>query len=77
MNMQMLAAQLTEIGLVYSSILTDVEWALVEPRIPPARHGGQACLSDEQELPLSIMTPRGCERGHSASCFQREDRRRR
>ena len=28
-------------GLRYPSDLTDVEWAIVEPMIPPARHGGR------------------------------------
>jgi hypothetical protein len=27
-------------GLRYPSDLTDAEWAIVEPLIPPARHGG-------------------------------------
>ena len=28
-------------GLRYPSDLTDAEWALIEPLIPPARHGGR------------------------------------
>ena len=28
-------------GLRYPSDLTDAEWAIVEPMIPPARHGGR------------------------------------
>ena len=28
-------------GLRYPSNLTDAEWAIVEPMIPPARHGGR------------------------------------
>src|ERR1700752_4128391 len=28
-------------GMRYASDLTDAEWALVEPMIPPARHGGR------------------------------------
>jgi transposase len=28
-------------GLRYPSDLTDPEWAIVEPMIPPARHGGR------------------------------------
>ena len=28
-------------GLRYPSDLTDGEWAIVEPMIPPARHGGR------------------------------------
>jgi transposase len=28
-------------GLRYPSDLTDAEWALVEPQIPPAKHGGR------------------------------------
>ena len=27
--------------LCYPSDLTDAEWALVEPMIPPGRHGGR------------------------------------
>jgi hypothetical protein len=28
-------------GLRYPSDLTDPEWAIVQPMIPPARHGGR------------------------------------
>ena len=28
-------------GLRYPSDLTDTEWAIVEPMIPPAKHGGR------------------------------------
>lgn len=28
-------------GLRYPSDLTDAEWSIVEPMIPPARHGGR------------------------------------
>jgi len=28
-------------GLRYPSDLTDAEWVLVEPLIPPAKHGGR------------------------------------
>ncbi|MCJ7527311.1 MAG: IS5/IS1182 family transposase, partial [Methyloceanibacter sp.] len=28
-------------GLRYPSDLSDAEWAIVEPMIPPARHGGR------------------------------------
>ena len=40
-------------GQRYASDLTDAEWALVEPMIPPARHGGRK---------RSIDVPRGAER---------------
>ena len=28
-------------GLRYPSDLSDAEWALVEPMVPPAKHGGR------------------------------------
>ena len=40
-------------GLRYPSDLTDAEWALIEPMIPPARRGGR---------PRDVERPRGAQR---------------
>ncbi|WP_371822082.1 IS5 family transposase [Martelella soudanensis] len=37
-------------GLRYSSDITDVEWALVEPLIPPAKRGGRRREVDAREV---------------------------
>jgi len=37
-------------GLRYSSDLTDAEWAIVEPMIPLARHGGRKPSVDVREV---------------------------
>jgi transposase len=42
-------------ALRYSSDLTDDEWALVEPLIPPARRGGNKRHVDEREVMNGIM----------------------
>jgi transposase len=41
--------------LRYPSDLTDDEWALVEPEIPPAKRGGRPRQKDERELVDGIM----------------------
>jgi len=41
--------------LRYPSDLTDDEWALVEPQIPPAKRGGRPRKKDERELVDGIM----------------------
>jgi transposase len=41
--------------LRYPSDLTDDEWALVEPLIPPAKRGGRKREKDERELVNGIM----------------------
>jgi transposase len=41
--------------LRYPSDLTDDEWALIEPLIPPAKHGGRERQKDERELVNGIM----------------------
>jgi transposase len=41
--------------LRYPSDLTDDEWALVEPLIPPAKRGGRKRTKDERELVNGIM----------------------
>src|SRR5262244_132125 len=37
-------------GLRYPSDLTDAEWALVEPMIPPAKRGGRKRTVDVREV---------------------------
>jgi hypothetical protein len=37
-------------GLRYESDLTDAEWALVAPLIPPAKHGGAKRTVDVREI---------------------------
>ena len=34
----------------YTSDLTDKQWALIEPLIPPTRSGGDRCTSDMREV---------------------------
>ena len=41
--------------LRYPSDLTDEEWALVKPLIPPAKHGGRKRKVDEREVANGIM----------------------
>ena len=66
-------------ALRYPSDLTDDEWALIEPLIPPARRGGNKRHVDEREVMNGIMqdSPRAnlAERllmGMVATRFQRE-----
>ena len=40
---------------VYPSDLTDAEWALIAPVIPPARHGGARRTVDVREIVNAIM----------------------
>ena len=40
---------------VYPSDLTDAEWKLIEPQIPPARHGGAKRTVDVREIVNAIM----------------------
>ena len=42
-------------GLRYPSDLTDAEWALVEPFIPPARRGGRKRTVDVREVLNGIL----------------------
>ena len=42
-------------GLRYPSDLTDAEWSLVEPFIPPARRGGRRRTVDAREVPNGIF----------------------
>jgi len=41
--------------LRYESDLTDEEWALVAPLIPPAKHGGARRTVDEREIVNGLM----------------------
>jgi transposase len=42
-------------GLRYPSDLTDAEWALVEPLIPPAKRGGRKRTADVREVLNGIL----------------------
>jgi transposase len=50
-------------GLRYPSDLTDAEWALVEPLIPPAKHGGRKRTVDVREVLNAIfyVLSTGCQ----------------
>jgi transposase len=41
--------------LRYPSDLTDLEWALIEPQLPPAKHGGRKRTIDLREVVNGIM----------------------
>ena len=41
--------------LRYPSDLTDVEWALIEPMIPPAKHGGRRRTVEVREVVNGVM----------------------
>jgi transposase len=50
-------------GLRYPSDLTDAEWALVEPLIPPAKHGGRKREVNVREVVNGIfyILSTGCQ----------------
>lgn len=50
-------------GLRYPSDLTDAEWALVEPLIPPAKHGGRKRSVNVREVVNGIfyVLSTGCQ----------------
>lgn len=50
-------------GLRYPSDLSDAEWALVEPLIPPAKRGGRARTIDVREVLNAIfyLLSTGCQ----------------
>ena len=50
-------------GLRYPSDLTDAEWALVEPLIPPAKRGGRKREVDVREVlnGLLYVLSTGCQ----------------
>jgi len=58
-------------GLRYPSDLTDKEWALVEPHIPPARRGGRRRTTDMREVvnALLYVLEAGCSWRHLPKDF--------
>lgn len=50
-------------GLRYPSDLTDAEWALIEPMIPPAKHGGRRRAVNVREVLNGIfyVLSTGCQ----------------
>ena len=54
--------------LRYASDLTDLEWALIEPFLPPARHLGRPRTTDLREVvnALLYMMRTGCPMAHVA-----------
>ena len=50
-------------GLRYPSDLTDAEWALIEPAIPPAKHGGRRREVNVREVVNAIfyVLSTGCQ----------------
>jgi transposase len=50
-------------GLRYPSDLTDTEWALIAPLIPPAKHGGRKRSVDVREVLNGIfyVLSTGCQ----------------
>src|SRR5262249_49849000 len=50
-------------GLRYPSDLTGAEWAIVEPLIPPAKHGGRKRTIDVREILNGIfyVLSTGCQ----------------
>ena len=49
--------------LRYASDLTDAEWALIEPFLPPAKRLGRPCTTDLREVvnALLYMMRTGCQ----------------
>ena len=58
-------------GLRYPSDLTDAEWALLEPHIPPAKHGGRKREVDVREVMngLLYVLETGCPWRHLPKDF--------
>jgi transposase len=58
-------------GLRYPSDLTDAEWALVEPHIPPARRGGRRRKVDMREVVQGMLyiLETGCQWRHLPKDF--------
>jgi len=42
-------------GLRYPSDMTDAQWALLEPFVPPARHGGRPRTTDMREVVNALL----------------------
>ena len=58
-------------GLRYPSDLTDAEWALIEPHIPPARRGGRRRKVDMREVVQGMLyiLETGCQWRHLPKDF--------
>jgi transposase len=58
-------------GLRYPSDLTDAEWAVIEPMIPPAKHGGRKRTVDVREVlnGLLYVLETGCPWRHLPKDF--------
>ena len=58
-------------GLRYPSDLTDVEWSLVEPHIPPAKRGGRKRSVEAREVLQGILyvLETGCQWRHLPKDF--------
>ncbi len=58
-------------GLRYPSDLTDAEWALVEPHIPPAKRGGRRREVDVREVLQGVLyvLETGCQWRHLPKDF--------
>lgn len=58
-------------GLRYPSDLTDAEWALVEPHMPPARRGGRRRKVDMREVVQGMLyiLETGCQWRHLPKDF--------
>jgi len=58
-------------GLRYPSDLTDTEWGLIEPFIPPARRGGRRRSVDVREVLQGILyvLETGCQWRHLPKDF--------
>lgn len=58
-------------GLRYPSDLTDAEWALVEPHIPPAKHGGRKRKVDVRAVLEGVLyvLETGCQLRHLPKDF--------
>ena len=58
-------------GLRYPSDLTDAEWALIEPHIPPAKRGGRRREVDVREVLQGVLyvLETGCQWRHLPKDF--------
>jgi transposase len=58
-------------GLRYPTDMTDAEWALTEPFIPPAKHGGRPRTADMREVvnALLYLASAGCAWRLLPKCF--------
>ncbi len=58
-------------GLRYPSDLSDAEWALIEPHIPPAKRGGRRREVDVREVLQGVLyvLETGCQWRHLPKDF--------